>query len=145
MAKNKTEESNQGFQKKGKKLIICMIAALFLCPVACDHNDVLWLVSDAGTVSLPSYTTWSKYDDDFGVVGSRSYHFSTYGGHHSGTLTVTFSDMPVTIKGNKIYDKVDAYVGKIRKKSNGDIVIYAGNISSIDINGTYKKGKSYGN
>ena len=135
----------QDFKKKGKTLTICMIAALFLCPAACDHNDVLWLVSGAGTVSLPSYTTWSRYDDNFGSVGSRSYHFATYGGNHSGTLTVTFADMPVTIKGNKMYDKAGEFVGKIRKKANGDIVIFAGDISGIDINGTYKKGESYGN
>ncbi|MBR3784112.1 MAG: hypothetical protein IKJ78_06615 [Bacteroidales bacterium] len=138
MAKNKTEESNQGFQKKGKKLIICMIAALFICPIICDHNDVLWLVSGAGKVSLPSYSSWKK-----GVYGQddKVYLFSTYGGHHSGTLTVTFADMPVKFKGNKMYDKAGEYVGKIRKKANGDIVIYASDMPSYDIDGTYKKVK----
>lgn len=128
----------QDFKKKGKTLIICMVAALFLCPVACDRNDILWVVSGAGDVSLPSYSSWKKveYGKD-----NKVYLFSTYGGHHSGTLTVTFADMPVSIKGNKIYDNAGDYVGKIKKKSNGDIVIYASDMPSYDIDGTYKKVK----
>lgn len=145
MAKNKTAESTPGFKKKGKRLIIIMIASLFICPLICDHNDVFWLVSGAGTVSLPTYTTWSKYNKDFGAEGSRSYHFATHGGSRSGVLTVTFADMYVKIKGNKMYDSDGSYVAKIRKKANGDIVIYADNLPSIDFDGTYKKGRSYGN
>lgn len=139
MAKNKTEESAQGFMKKGKRLITIMIVSLFVCPLICDHNDVFWLVSGAGDVSLPTYTSWLKFDKDFGSVGSRSYVFSTFGGSHSGNLTVTFADMPVKIKGNKMYDSSGEYVAKIRKKANGDIVIYADNLPSIDFDGTYKK------
>lgn len=136
----------KNFKKTGKILTICMIAAAVLCPIICDWNGLASFFSSSGeSVSLPSYTTWSKYDNNYGSTGSRSYHFSTYGGHYSGTLTVAFADMPVTIKGNKMYDKADKYVGKIRKKSDGDIVIFDCDISGFDINGTYKKGKSYGN
>ena len=76
------------FKKTGKILTICMIAAAVLCPIICDWNGVASFFSGGGTVSLPSYTTWSKYDNNYGSTGSRSYHFATYGGHNSGTLTV---------------------------------------------------------
>lgn len=126
------------FKKKGKTLIVCMVAAIFLCPIACDRDDILWVVSGADDVTLPSYSSWKK-----GVYGQddKVYLFMTYGSQNSGTLTVNYADMPVSIKGNKMYDKVGEFVGKIRKKSNGDIVIFASNMPSLDINGTYKKVK----
>lgn len=139
----KEHVGKKDFKNKGKTLIICMVIALFLCPVTCDWND---LASSGGSVSLPTYSSWTKdYNETNGHSdpreGDRIYHFGTYGSSNWGTLSCTFADMPVNIKGNKMYDKDGVYVGKIRKKQNGDIVIFDCNISGFDFNGTYRKGK----
>ena len=115
-----------------------MVVAMFLCPVACDHNDVFWMVSGARTVKLPTWANWCKEMGENLSAGDRIYCFYTLSGSDWGAIQVTFNDMFVEIKGNKMYDKVGDYVGKIRLKNNGDIVIYGGD-NIVGINGTYYK------
>ena len=127
------------FKKTGKILIICMIAAMVLCPLICDWNGVASFFSSGGGVKLPTNTSWCKRVSDNLSAGDRIYCFHTGSGSDWGSLQVTFADMYVKIKGDKMYDRDGAYVGRIRLKSDGNIVIFGGDISGIDIDGTYYK------
>ena len=131
------EKDTQDFKTKGKRLIICMIVALFLCPIACDRNDVLFLASGSGNVRLPTHSYWQKKHGDNVRAGDVLYSFYTTEGSDWGMLQITFNDMYVKIKGNKMYDGDGEYVGRIRLKRNGDLVIYGVHITGLDINGTY--------
>lgn len=130
-------KGSQDFNKKGKKLIIWMIVALFLCPVACDRNEVIYLVSGGGNVSLPTHSYWQKKIGDNVKAGDKLYSFYTQDGTDWGVLGITFNNMYVKIKGNKMYDSDGSYVGRIRLTRNGDIVIWDNDISGLNINGKY--------
>ncbi len=132
------EKSSQEFKKKGKRLIICIIAALFLCPVACDRNEFLYLAGGGGKVKLPTHSYWQKDHGDDVREGDILFAFYTMDGSDWGMLELSFTDMYVEIKRNKMYDRAGEYVGRLRLKRNGDLVIY-GVTANYDINGTYHK------
>ena len=123
MAKNKTEESNQGFQNKGKKLIICMIAALFLCPVICDREHIR-IHHD---ISLPANSMWYAKSNPDHIHRRLAL---TYDGGKWVFFSIIFSsgrtiDMGLQIKKDELYDIDNKYSGYIVKKDNGDIVIHS--------------------
>lgn len=128
---------NSDFEKKGKRLIIYMIVALFLCPIGCDHNKFLYLVSGGGPVRLPTNSYWQKPVGDNVHAGEKLYSFYTQDGSDWGMLQITFNDLYVKIKGCRMYDSAGDYVGKIRITGKGDIVIWDNDISGVNINGRY--------
>lgn len=116
-----------------------MIAALILCPLICDRNNALYLLNGGGNVRLPKHSNWYKSSWNNAKEGDILYSFNTTEGSDWGVLNITFNGIYVKIRGNKMYDSTGEYVGRIRLKRNGDIVIYKGDISGFDINGTYYK------
>lgn len=133
------------FKKKGRLLITGMIVSLIICPLVLNYNDVMYFVGGGRELNLPADHTWMKDSDE---VNGHSYprendkvimFQTTKPGWNLAYLQDTWATIPVSIKGNTLYDKNDEYVGKIRKKSNGDIVIYACTSGADVFNGTYKK------
>ncbi len=137
MANNKTKESTQNIEKNSKTLvifIICMVAALFICPIICNFSDVRYLVSGGGDVILPTNTIW--YHEDYPV----DYAFETLSSPNKGNIVTKYGKESVKIEGNKMYKIVGKkkYMGKIRITDEGDIKIY--NAADIVVtNGTYKR------
>lgn len=135
----------QDFKKKGRLLTIGMIVSLIICPLVLNYNDVMGFVSGGSELNLPANHIWKK---SYAEVNGHSYPSendkliifqATKPGWDLAYLQDTWATIPVSIKGNTMYDKNNEYVGKIRKKSNGDIVIYACTSGSDVFNGTYKK------
>ena len=93
------ENVNKDFKKRGISLIILMVAALILCPVACNRSNVK---------ELPTGQEYVNKNGDGSLTVESAHKIRLWDGHG---LPNTF-----TIKNGRFYNEYGDNVGKIQKR-----------------------------